>query len=314
MLGGTLAGVLGYPVPVALSGGEGLAFDGRVAVVTGAGRGIGRAHAMLLAERGASVVVNDLGGSMDGRRRRRRRPRPSVAAQIVAARRPGGRRRQRRVDVDGARRGGHRARARATSGGIDILVNNAGIIRWAGPARCRRRQPGAASRRACRRLVQHDACGLAALGRAGLRPDRDDHLLGRFRPAGQPLVRRGQGRRHRPHPQPRGRRRAQGHQGQRAGAGGYDAHGRAGRSPATPGAAPTSMAPELVAPDGGLPRPRGLPGDRRDLRRGRGPFRADLPRLHARLCARRRPIRTGGHRRALGDHQRREPATRSPAA
>jgi len=103
-----------------------LAFDGQVAIVTGAGGGLGRSHALELARRGASVVVNDLGGGVDGAGS------SSSAAEHV---------------VDEIRRAGGEAVANGDSvatpeggaaivecaleayGRVDIVVNNAGILR-----------------------------------------------------------------------------------------------------------------------------------------------------------------------------------------
>ena len=90
--------------------------SGRVAIVTGAGGGLGRAHALLLAQRGAKVVVNDLGDAAD-----------AVAAEIVAA---GGQAQARQCSVTDA--DAVQAMAEHTLadwGRIDILVNNAGILR-----------------------------------------------------------------------------------------------------------------------------------------------------------------------------------------
>lgn len=101
-------------------------FDNRVAIVTGAGGGLGKSHALLLASRGAKVVVNDLGGSVDGSGGGSRAA-DAVVDEIKAA---GGSAvaSYDGVDTDaGAKK--IVAAAKEAFGKLDIVINNAGILR-----------------------------------------------------------------------------------------------------------------------------------------------------------------------------------------
>ena len=102
------------------------ALEGRVAIITGAGRGIGREHAMLFASEGASVVVNDLGGSVDGSGDDR------AAAQLVVDEIEGiGGKAVANTDDVTDWEGGKRLIDAAIEafGDVHVLVNNAGILR-----------------------------------------------------------------------------------------------------------------------------------------------------------------------------------------
>ncbi|MEB2311745.1 MAG: SDR family oxidoreductase [Sorangiineae bacterium] len=102
-------------------------FDNRVAIVTGAGGGLGRSHALLLASRGAKVVVNDLGGSVDGSGEGAKKAADKVVDEIKAA---GG---EAVANYDGVdTMAGAESivkTAKDAFGKLDIVINNAGILR-----------------------------------------------------------------------------------------------------------------------------------------------------------------------------------------
>ena len=106
---------------------EELRYDGKVAVITGAGNGLGRSHALLLASRGAKVVVNDLGGAVDGSGDGALSPAEQVVAEIKAA---GG---EAVADGNNVANKDSAAAIIKTAmdnyGRVDILINNAGILR-----------------------------------------------------------------------------------------------------------------------------------------------------------------------------------------
>jgi len=101
-------------------------FDGRVAIVTGAGGGLGRAHALLLASRGAKVVVNDLGGAFDGTGAG-----TTMAEKVAEEIRSAGGEAVPNYDGVDTWQGGQAIVKTAVDafGKVDILINNAGILR-----------------------------------------------------------------------------------------------------------------------------------------------------------------------------------------
>jgi NAD(P)-dependent dehydrogenase (short-subunit alcohol dehydrogenase family)/putative sterol carrier protein len=115
------------PIPGVIEEGDGVRFDDRVAIVTGAGAGLGRAYALELARRGAGVVVNDLGGARDGSGKGSKSPADQVVEEIKRA----GGEAVANYDNVATPEGGRNIVQTALDafGRVDILINNAGILK-----------------------------------------------------------------------------------------------------------------------------------------------------------------------------------------
>jgi NAD(P)-dependent dehydrogenase (short-subunit alcohol dehydrogenase family)/uncharacterized OB-fold protein/putative sterol carrier protein len=115
------------PEPGAAAEMDKIRFDDRVAIVTGAGAGLGRAYALELAQRGAKVVINDLGGARDGSGEGSASPADQVVAEIKQL---GGEAVANYDNVATVQGGENIVKAALDAfGRVDILVNNAGILR-----------------------------------------------------------------------------------------------------------------------------------------------------------------------------------------
>ena len=181
-------------------------FTGQAVIVTGAGRGLGRLYAIELARRGASVVVNDLGGSMHGDGAD-----ASVADQVVEEiQRAGGVAVASHDSVDSprGRKRDRRTRRSSRFGRLDAVVSNAGIFSSVpfdelSPDDWRRMLA-----RAPRRRVLLEPARIPRDEVTGLRPIRLHFLVSRdVRPAAGGPLRRGQGRPRRADERHRDRRR-----------------------------------------------------------------------------------------------------------